>query len=69
MSAVMSERHKWVATKILEAFKPELDNETVHQFIRAESNFTKFTAFFRGESSGRIFVFYQPVVNADGEVC
>jgi hypothetical protein len=64
----MSDRHRWCAAKILEAFKPELDSETVHQFIRTEANFTKFTAFFRGESSGRLFVFYQPVSNGEGEV-
>ena len=65
---VMSERHRWCASKIEEAFKPELESETVQLFIRNEKNLTKFTAFFRGESSGRLFVFYQPEGTSNGEV-
>jgi hypothetical protein len=65
----MSERHRWCGAKIEEAFKPELESETVQLFIRNEKNLAKFSAFFRGESSGRLFVFYQPEGNSNGEVC
>jgi hypothetical protein len=64
----MSERHRWCGAKIEEAFKPELESETVQQFIRNEKNLAKFSAFFRGESSGRLFIFYQPEGNGNGEV-
>ena len=57
----LSERHRWCVKKILEVFEPELQEETVQSFIRNESNLNHFTSFFRGESSGRLFVFYQPV--------
>lgn len=63
----LSERHRWCAKKILEAFAPDLDSEAVQGFIRAEANLQKFTSFFRGDSSGRLFVFYQPAM-AEGEV-
>jgi len=56
----LTERHRWCSGKILEAFAPELDSETVQGFIRNEANLQKFTALFRGEGAGRLFVFYQP---------
>ena len=65
---VVSERHRWCASKIEEAFKPDLKYDTVQSFIRCEKNVAKFTAFFRGESSGRLFVFYQPEGDIGGEV-
>ena len=65
---VLSERHRWCTSKIEEAFKPELESEVAQLFIRNEKNLSKFTAFFRGESSGRLFVFYQPEGNSNGEV-
>lgn len=55
----LTERHRWCAGKILEAFQPELTSETVQQFIRQDATLQKFTQFFRGEASGRLFVFYQ----------
>jgi hypothetical protein len=64
-----SERHRWCSAKIEEAFKPELETETVQIFMRNDKNLQKFTAFFRGESAGRLFVFYQPEMNGNGEVC
>jgi hypothetical protein len=65
---VMTERHRWCASKIEEAFKPDLDLDVVHAFVRNEKNMSKMTAFFCGEGSGRLFVFYQPDVNIIGEV-
>lgn len=56
----LTDRHRWCASKILETFAPELDAETIQLFIRQESNLQKFSGFFRGEGSGRLFVFYQP---------
>jgi len=63
----LSERHRWCAKKILEAFSPELDSETVQSFIRNDGNLQKLTSFFKGDSSGRVFIFYQPAV-VEGEV-
>lgn len=65
---VISERHRWCAAKIAEAFKPELESDAVQLFIRNEKNVSKFTAFFKGESAGRLFVFYQPEGIINGEV-
>lgn len=64
----MSERHRWCAAKIAEAFKPELESDAAQVFIRNEKNASKFTAFFRGESTGRLFIFYQPEGSSNGEV-
>ena len=61
------ERHRWCMEKIIEAFGPELTAETVQTFIRIDANLQKFNSFFKGDSSGRLFVFYQPVMN-EGEV-
>ncbi|CAM9799127.1 unnamed protein product [Ectocarpus fasciculatus] len=61
----LTERHRWCAKKILEAFAPELDVEVSQSFIRQDSNLQRFSAFFRGEGSGRLFIFYQAV--AQGE--
>ena len=63
----LSERHRWCISKILDAFGPELSAEVVQAFVRQEVNLLKLTLFFRGESSGRLFVFYQPDV-PEGEV-
>jgi dynein heavy chain len=63
----LSERHRWCVKKILEVFEPELDGETVQTFIRNEANLNHFTSFFRGDNSGRLFVFYQPVVTEGDE--
>lgn len=56
----LSERHRWCMNKILEAFAPELKQETVQSFMRNDQNIQKFNAFFKGESTGRLFIFYQP---------
>ena len=56
----LSERHRWCASKIVEAFKPDISSDAVQAFIRNEKNLQAFSMFFRGESSGRLFVFYQP---------
>lgn len=63
----LSERHRWCIKKILECFSPVLDSETIQGFMRQEVNLQKFTSFFRGESSGRLFIFYQPAL-LEGEV-
>lgn len=63
----LTERHRWCANKMLEAFGPELTTEAVQAFIRQDANLQKFLSFFKGEGSGRIFVFFQPDM-ADGEV-
>ena len=63
----LSERHRWCSKKILEAFGTEIDSETVQSFIRQDLNIQKFSVFFRGESSGRLFVFYQ-VPNTEGGI-
>lgn len=61
------ERHRWCMEKIVEAFGPELTTEAVQTFIRIDANLQKFNSFFKGDSSGRLFVFYQPIIN-EGEV-
>jgi hypothetical protein len=63
----LTERHKWCAGKILETFAPELESEILQLFIRQESNLSKFTSFFKGEGSGRLFIFYKPL-EVEGEV-
>ena len=62
-----SERHRWCTSKIQETFAPELEIETIQSFIRNEIILTQFNQFFKGEGSGRIFVFYQPAIT-DPEV-
>lgn len=64
----LTDRHRWCITKILEAFKVEVDSNAVQQFMRQEAVCSTFTTFFKGESSGRLFVFYQPELSED-EVC
>jgi hypothetical protein len=64
----LSVRHRWCMDKVLEAFSPELTNESVQQFIRQDTNLQRFNAFFKGDGSGRLFVFFQPEMNED-EVC
>lgn len=53
--------------KITEAFGAELDKEMLEGFMRQEAVALKFSSFCRGESAGRLFVFFQPDVS-DGEV-
>ena len=53
--------------KMLEAFAPELTSETVQSFIRQDANLQKLNAFFKGDGSGRMFVFFQAEVS-EGEV-
>jgi hypothetical protein len=57
-----TERHRWCTAKILETFKDELDSETAQNFLRQKSVLQQFSIFFKGEGSGRLFVFYQPAV-------
>jgi hypothetical protein len=53
--------------KIVETFGAELDKEVLEGWMRTDTVLSKFSSFFRGESSGRLFVFYQPET-VDGEV-
>lgn len=64
----LTERHRWCMNKILEAFSPELSIEVVQSFIRNDANLQKFNAFFRGDSTGRLFIYYQPAELTEGEV-
>jgi dynein heavy chain len=61
----LTDRHRWCITKILEAFKDDLQSDIVQAFMRQEAVATTFATFFKGESSGRLFVFYQPDLNED----
>jgi hypothetical protein len=45
----LTERHRWCAGKIFEAFSPELDDETIQGFIRQDTNYQQFFSFFKGE--------------------
>jgi hypothetical protein len=63
----LPDRHRWCMNKLLECFAPELNAEAAQSFIRNENNVQKFNAFFKGDSAGRLFVFYQPDA-ADREV-
>jgi hypothetical protein len=65
--AGLTDRHRWCMSKILETFGKELDNQTCNSFMRQEAVLNKFTSFFKGESSGRLFVFFQEEV-VEGEV-
>jgi hypothetical protein len=64
----LTERHRWCMNKILEAFSPDLTMEMVQSFIRNDANLQKFNAFFRGDSTGRLFIYYQPAELTEGEV-
>ena len=66
MSA-LTDRHRWCITKILETFGSELTSDAAQSFMRQEAVLTKFTGFFKGESSGRLFVFFQEEA-VEGEV-
>ena len=63
----LTDRHRWCISKILETFGPELTSDAAQQFMRQEAVMSKFSSFFKGESSGRLFVFYQEEV-VEGEV-
>ena len=63
----LTERHRWCVSKILEAFGKDVTSEQAQAFIRNDSNLQKFNQFFKGEGSGRLFVYYQPEL-ASGEV-
>ena len=63
----LTERHRWCMGKVLETYGSELDKEVLEGFVRQEAVLQKFSSFFRGETSGRLFVFYQPEA-AEGEV-
>ena len=63
----LQERHRWVMSKILEAFAPELPSEVVQSFMRQDANLQKLNSFFKGDGSGRMFVFFQAEVS-EGEV-
>ncbi len=58
----LTERHRWCLSKIMEAFEPELKTETAQAFMRQDAVLSTFSSFFKGESSGRLFVFYQEEV-------
>jgi len=60
--STLTERHRWCLSKICEAFEPALKAEVANQFMRQEAVLQTFTSFFKGESSGRLFVFYQEEV-------
>ena len=63
----LTERHKWCLSKMMEAFGPELTSENAQAFMRLDSTLHAFGAFFKGDGSGRMFVYFQPDL-ADGEV-
>ena len=63
----LQERHRWVMSKILEAFAPELPSELVQSFMRQDANLQKLNSFFKGDGPGRMFVFFQAEVS-EGEV-
>ena len=63
----LTERHRWCMGKVLETFGSELEKEALEAFMRQEAVLQKFSSFFRGETSGRLFVFYQPET-LEGEV-
>jgi hypothetical protein len=54
-------------SKIMEAFGPELTNSDLQSFMRQEAVLSTFTNFFKGESSGRLFVFFQEDI-VEGQV-
>lgn len=56
-----SERHKWCTGKIVEAFSPELTQEAAQEFFRQNNIIQQFNIFFKGDSSGRLFINYQPI--------
>ena len=60
--STLTERHRWCLAKICETFEPELKAETANQFMRQEAVLQTFSSFFKGESSGRLFVFFQEEV-------
>lgn len=62
----LSERHRWCVSKMLEAFGPELTSEVAQGFIRQDVNLQAFNTFFKGDGSGRMFIFYQPEIS-EGE--
>jgi 5-enolpyruvylshikimate-3-phosphate synthase len=64
----LNERHRWCINKMLEAFGPELTSDAVQAFIRNEQNLQKFNAFFKGDASNRLFIYYQPQT-VETEVC
>jgi hypothetical protein len=53
--------------KLQEAFGAELTPEASQAFMRQDSNLQAFNAFFKGDGSGRMFVYFQPKF-AEGEV-
>jgi len=55
----LTERHRWCIGKIVETYAPEVESESAQLWMRQEANLQRFTSFFRGEGSGRLFVFYQ----------
>lgn len=63
----LTERHRWCMGKIAETFGAELEKEVLEGFMRQDAVLQKFSSFFRGEISGRLFVSYQPEM-AEGEV-
>jgi hypothetical protein len=63
----LSDRHRWCLNKILEAFGPELTSESAQGFIRNDANLHKFNTFFKGDGSGRLFIYYQPEIS-EGKV-
>jgi len=65
----LSERHRWCAAKLLEAFAPTLSVDTVQGFIRQESTLQKLNGFFKGDGNGRMFVLYQPSTDGTENSC
>jgi hypothetical protein len=63
----LSERHKWCMGKLLEAFGAELTAENAQIFMRQDATLQAFNSFFKGDGSGRLFVYFQPEL-AEGEV-
>lgn len=47
-------------SKILECFAPDVTENMVNGFIRAEENFQKFNTLFHGDGVVKLFIHYQP---------
>ena len=65
--STLTDRHRWCISKIQETFGKELTSDVAQSFMRQEAVLSKFSSFFKGESSGRLFVFFQEEV-VEGEV-
>jgi hypothetical protein len=69
MDSLFLQRRQWCADKIYEAFKPDLDEETLGKFMyRDETAYNHLVAFFLGQSTQRLYVCYRSGESRNGEV-